>query len=67
MSKRKQLRLVCRWNRDLARENKCLRDQLSRRDERIAELEETVASLGVQLGASEVLLGAAMDDAKSKR
>jgi hypothetical protein len=56
MIEREQLRHVCRWNRELSRENRRLSVE-ARRWKRIAQ------DAQVALAAVEVILGSAMDGA----
>jgi hypothetical protein len=59
---REQLLRACRQNRDLTRENGRLRDELRRTDRECQELVEANANLRVERDATDVLLGAAMDE-----
>lgn len=63
MTDREQLGNVCRWNRELVRENARLHGDLSclrrERDEALA----ANANLRVERDAADVLVGAAMDAA----
>jgi regulator of replication initiation timing len=63
MTGRDQLRRVCRWNRQLSRENRRLRQQLGQARQELAEQEEANAELRLEAEATNVLLGAAMDEA----
>jgi hypothetical protein len=60
MTERQQLRQVCAWNRQLARENGTLRIELHRSHQAKEELEADNASLRTQGEAAEALLDAAM-------
>jgi hypothetical protein len=62
MSERNQLRHLCRWNQHLTAENRRLRRELRRLSGRYRELEQTVAEVGVQQEATDIFLGAAMDE-----
>ena len=59
MTDRDQLRKVCQWNRQLSREN-------ARLCQRLGELEREAANESCLREASDVLLGAAMDDLLSR-
>jgi len=67
MTEREQIRRVCRWNSTLARENARLRDELRRKHQECCELSDTNANLRVEQDATDVLLGAAMDEALKAR
>jgi hypothetical protein len=60
MNEREQIRQVCRWNQDLARENRALR--LAFR-----ESQEVVAKAGVERDSALVLFDTAMDEAVKAR
>jgi hypothetical protein len=62
MTEREQLRRVCRWNRNLDRENGRLRDELRRTAQECQELVDANANLRVELSACDTVLGAAMDE-----
>lgn len=64
---REQIRRVCRWNRELARENARLREKLGRRRQECRELSDANANLRVERDANDALLGAAMDEALKAR
>jgi len=55
MTEREQIRRVCRWNRDLARENTDLRRALQ-------QSQEATAKAGVERDTAVIFLGAAMDE-----
>lgn len=61
MTEREQLQNVCRWNRELVRENSRLHEELSclRRD--WDELSDANANLQLERDAADALLGEAMD------
>ena len=61
MNEIEQLLCVCRWNRDLARENARPRGELRRKGRECLELSRANANLRVQRDAADVLLGSAMD------
>jgi hypothetical protein len=63
MTERVQLQRICRWNRQLSRENRRLRQQLRQACEQVTELEAVNCELRVEAEATDVLLGAAMDEA----
>jgi hypothetical protein len=63
MTGRDQLQQVCRWNRQLSRENRRLWHQLGQARQELAELEAANAELRVEAEATDALLGAAMDTA----
>lgn len=67
MSERDQLREVCRWNRELDGENRRLREEVQRLRFEVRDLEAANAELHVQAEATDVLLGAAMDEATRSR
>lgn len=62
MSDRDQLRHVCRWNQHLASANRRLRREMTQLLRRVRELEDAVAKGGVQQEATDIFLGAAMDE-----
>ncbi len=64
MTDRQQLREVCGWNRQLARENSALRAELHRTRQEVQALEATNAELGVQAEAAECFLTSAMTEAR---
>lgn len=55
MTEREQIRRVCRWNRDLARENADLRRALQ-------QSQEATATAGVERDTAVIFLNAAMDE-----
>lgn len=67
MTERDQLQRICRWNRQLSRENRRLREQLRQACEQVTELEAVNSELRVEAEATDVLLGAAMDGAIESR
>jgi hypothetical protein len=67
VTERDQLQRICRWNQQLSRENRRLRQQLRRACERVTELEAVNCELRVEAEATDVLLGAAMDGAIESR
>jgi hypothetical protein len=62
-----QLRAVCRWNRQLARDNSLLRIRLRNAEQKLRELERKNANLAIELDAVSTALGAAMDEALKAR
>jgi hypothetical protein len=64
MTDRQQLRQVCAWNRQLARENSALRAELHRTRCTVEELETTNAELGAQAEAAECFLATSMMEAR---
>jgi hypothetical protein len=66
MTEFEQLRRVCQWNHDLARENARLRLGLCRKNQACRELERANADLRVERDASDALLGSAMDEVLSR-
>jgi hypothetical protein len=62
-----QLRLVCEWNRRLARDNALLRVRLRSTEVEIRELEEARTDLQAQLSAADALVGSAVDEALKVR
>jgi hypothetical protein len=67
MTDRQQLRQVCAWNRQLARENSTLRAELHRSRRENEELEADNLALGVQAEAAETFLDTAMTAARRAR
>jgi hypothetical protein len=67
MTDREQLQNVCRWNRELVRENSRLHEELSCVNRDRDELSDANANLRVELRAADGLLGAAMDEALRAR
>jgi hypothetical protein len=67
MTEREQIQNVCRWNRELVRENSRLHEQLSCVNRDRDELSDANANLGVKLSAADELLGVAMDEALGAR
>jgi hypothetical protein len=67
MTERMQLRQVCSWNRQLARENGNLRAELHRVRLEIEQMEAANAALGVQAEAAESILNASMTEARRAR
>ena len=65
MTKREQMLLICRWNRELVRENSRLHVALRRIEQAQGELSDANANLRVELDAADALLGSAMDEALS--
>ncbi len=63
MTDRDQLRNVCCWNARLSAENRRLRNELRWLSRSNGDLEQANAELGVQLSATDALLGSAMDQA----
>jgi hypothetical protein len=66
MTEREQILRLGRQNRDLSRENGRLRHELRRTDQECCELVDANANLRVERDATDVLLGAAMDELLSK-
>jgi hypothetical protein len=60
MKMREQLRQVCRWNRDLSRENRELRLALN-------ESQKAAAQAGIERDSALVFLDTAMDEALKAR
>ncbi len=67
MTDREQLQNVCRWNRELVRENSRLREGLSCVNRDRDELSDANANLRVELSAADALLGTAIDEALRAR
>ncbi|HEX5852653.1 MAG TPA: hypothetical protein VFY36_06140 [Solirubrobacteraceae bacterium] len=67
MTNREQLQNVCRWNRELVRENSRLHEELSCVNRDRDELSDANANLRVELRAADGLLGTAMDEALRAR
>ncbi len=67
MTEREQLQNVCRWNRELVRENSRLQEELSCVNRDRDELSDANANLRVELRAADGLLGTAMDEALRAR
>lgn len=67
MTEREQMRRVCGWNRELARDIGSLRTELHQAKREIKELAAANADLRVERDATDVLLGATMDDALEAR
>jgi hypothetical protein len=65
MTERQQLREVCGWNRQLARENSCLRAELHRKRSANEALETTNAKLAAE--AAECFLTSARTEARCAR
>jgi hypothetical protein len=57
--------LICRWNRELVRENSRLHAALRRVEWERGELSDVNVNLRVEIDAADALLGAAMDEALS--
>jgi hypothetical protein len=64
MTDRQQLRQVCAWNRQLARENGSLRAELHRARCDIEALEAANARSGAEAEASECFLVSSMTEAR---
>jgi hypothetical protein len=62
MTDREQLALYRSWNRELVRENSRLQEKLALVSQEYDELIESNANLRVERDATDVLLGAAMDE-----
>jgi len=67
MTEREQLQNLCRWNRELVRENTRLCEELGRSKHAGDELRCVNANLQAQLEVADVMLGAAMDEALGAR
>ena len=67
MTEREELQNVCRWNRELVRENSRLQEELSCVTRDRDELSDANANLRVELRAADGLLGEAMDEALRAR
>ncbi len=63
MTLREQLRRVCQWNRQLARERAVLRIELERARQEAEQLEAVNAQLRVERDTADLLLAEAMDAA----
>jgi len=63
MNGRQQMRELCGRHREVVRENRLLRAELSRARLEIAELDETITNLRVERDAADALFGEAMDAA----
>jgi uncharacterized membrane protein len=63
MTERGQLQRICRWNRQLSGENRRLRQQLRQASQQVTKLEAVNCELRVEAEATDVLLGAALDEA----
>jgi hypothetical protein len=63
MTEREQIQNVCRWNRELVRENSRLREKLDRSEHAGDELRCANANLQLERDATDALLGEAMDEA----
>ncbi len=61
MTEREQLENLCRWNRELVRENSRLREKLDRAEHAGEELRCANANLQLERDAADALLGEAMD------
>jgi hypothetical protein len=63
MTEREQMQNVCRWNRELMRENSRLRQALGRSEDAGEELRCVNVNLQLERDATDALLGEAMDAA----
>ena len=66
MSERDQMLHVCQQNRELARANTRLKEELRRLEQECQEINDANANLRVELDAADELLGAAMDELLDK-
>lgn len=62
-----QLARVCAWNRELADENRRLREQACRQGREICRLQGDLAAVRSECQALDIALGAAMDEALAAR